>query len=69
MLHDDSTRRDFMKTLVYVTPTVLTLQTTLAHASPGSLFRGTPPPLPPKDDCHSVGGAPYPCTDSQEPTR
>ncbi len=56
----DSSRRDFVKTLAYVTPTILTLQTQPAYASPGSL-KGNPP-----DGC--VGGPRY-CPDGVKGTR
>ncbi len=50
----DIPRRDVLKTLAYVTPTILTLQTQPAYASPGSL-KNNPP-----DGC--VGGPRY-CPD------
>lgn len=45
-------RRAVIKALVYVTPAILTLPASPAHASPGSL----------KDGCETVGGKDrFPC--------
>lgn len=43
----EESRREFVKKLAYVTPSILTLPATPAKATPGS--------------CKSIGGPRYPC--------